>query len=275
MTIPSRTTALAQELDDLRAMFHALVPEVQQDFLRAVRWGSVSRWAPATTTRKARLMYPKAMQALTAVSRMIPGPIDLEYVGPRLNGQPAAVVENDAVEEVVDAPWARLFASVFDGCQGRVELRAFPSKARTFLAPTDHAGTARFLANHEHEDVYFGVATRRDASGGALTNCQHLGAAFADFDFKATPEDHVRTRLARFTPPPTIVVASGGGLHAYWKLATPIPLPEDAPRAKRLLRHFAQALGGDLTAAEPARILRVPGGRNHKYEPPRLVTIEP
>lgn len=37
---------------------------------------------------------------------------------------------------------------------------------------------------------------------------------------------------------------------------------------------MSRAAGGDLTAAEPARVLRVPGTRNFKYQPERDVAIE-
>jgi hypothetical protein len=44
--------------------------------------------------------------------------------------------------------------------------------------------------------------------------------------------------------------------------------------AKELLRGLATALGADLQAAEPARILRLPGTLNYKYDPPREATVE-
>lgn len=44
--------------------------------------------------------------------------------------------------------------------------------------------------------------------------------------------------------------------------------------AREVLRALARAVGGDLQAAEPARVLRLPGTLNHKYDPPRAVTIE-
>ncbi len=37
-----------------------------------------------------------------------------------------------------------LLAAVFEGCDGQIEFRAFPSKARTFVAINDMASAATF-----------------------------------------------------------------------------------------------------------------------------------
>lgn len=165
---------------------------------------------------------------------------------------------------------------------GPTELRALPSKRRTFVNATDTDATERFLGAHTNENLYLGVATRRDASSGELENCAELHAIFADIDFKSDvhpngiPESEGRTLIERFPLQPSVVVNSGGGLYLYFLLREPINLQDrdDCQRAYNLLRRLARALGGDLASAEPARILRVPGTRNFKYDPPRHVEIE-
>jgi len=168
------------------------------------------------------------------------------------------------------------FAALFDGCAGLIEFRALPSKARAFFRPTDHTGIEGFLTENQHQDLYGGVATRRDASSGRLENCRHLGALFADIDFKTTPEPAARQGLARFPLRPSAIIHSGGGLHCYWFLREPLELPDEVTHAKQLLRRLAVAVGGDLSAAEVARVLRVPGTWNRKpeYGTPRSVRIE-
>ena len=111
---------------------------------------------------------------------------------------------------------------------------------------------------------------------GALENCAELHALFIDLDFKDVPEAEARVRLGAFPLHPTMVVASGGGLHAYWLLKEPLVLPDEADTAKTLLRRLAHFFGGDLASAEPARVLRVPGSWNVKatYDPPRPVVLE-
>lgn len=157
---------------------------------------------------------------------------------------------------------------------GLTELRALPSEQRTFVKSTDTAGISRFLRAHANENLFFGVATRKDSSSGALSNCAELHALFVDLDLKDIPEAEARTKLERFPLKPSIVIGSGGGLHVYWLLREPMDLQADAAHAKSLLRRLAVALGGDLGAAEPARVLRVPGTLNLKYNPPRSVEIE-
>lgn len=163
-----------------------------------------------------------------------------------------------------------VLAAIFDGCEGLIELRALPSKARTHVAVTDLPRVLAFASAHAHENLYFGVATRRDASGGSLEHCQQLGALFVDVD---GPD---RTALDRFRLPPSIIIASGrdGGVHAYWLLKEPVNVQTELQRLRSLLRRLARAVGGDLVAAELARVLRLPAYRNHKYTPPRPIRIE-
>ena len=61
-----------------------------------------------------------------------------------------------------------------------------------------------------------------------------------------------------------------GDSQTYW--LPDQPLAVDA--VKPLLRQLATALGADLSAAEVARVLRLPGTLNHKYTPPRAVVVE-
>ena len=161
------------------------------------------------------------------------------------------------------------FSALFAQCTGVIELRALPSAARCFVVLGDGGRGGAFIVDHGDEDLYMGVATRRDASGGALANCQHLGALFVDVDFKNTPEPEIREHLAHALLPPSAIVHSGGGLHCYWFLREPFVLPDEAPRAKALLRRLASHLRGDPIAAE-----RVPGTWNRKYSPARLVQLD-
>lgn len=82
--------------------------------------------------------------------------------------------------------------------------------------------------------------------------------------------------LGRFAVPPSIVVASGGitaagrdKLHAHWCLREPVG-PAELVDAKRRL---ALALGSDRAVCDAARIMRIPGTRNHKTDPSRPVRL--
>jgi len=163
-----------------------------------------------------------------------------------------------------------LLKSLVKPGDGLVELRALPGRSRRFVDPRDIRSVLQFAYQHRDENVFFGVAARKDRSSGGLSNCSTIRALFVDLDFKAYPSSEAAVaKVAEFKLPPSFLVHTGGGLHAYWLLEHPVTLPSQD--FKSLLRRLAMALGADLSAAEPARILRLPGTLNHKYSPPREV----
>ena len=171
-----------------------------------------------------------------------------------------------------------LLTALYNACPGLVEFRALQNSTltgRAFVQPGDTHGLTKFFGDHLTDNVFMGVATRKDASSGGLANCAALGALYVDIDFKITPEDDAGHRLYDFALPPSAAVCSGGGLHVYWFLREPFDLqnPADCATAHSLLRRLARHLGGDLLSAEPARILRLPGSSNYKYAPPRQVRL--
>jgi DNA primase RepB-like protein/CHC2-type zinc finger protein len=115
-------------------------------------------------------------------------------------------------------------------------------------------------------DVYVGCAPRLRRAGH-LSALGSVWALWVDCDGAASV-----ARLAAFTAAPAVVVRSGTGtnVHAYWPLIRPLT-PEEAATANRRL---AQAVGADTLSADATRILRVPGTRNFKHDPPRAVTLE-
>lgn len=119
------------------------------------------------------------------------------------------------------------------------------------------------------EDVncYFGVGLRRPNDKAPVL----WTALWADVDSNKTPS------FEGF-PAPSLIVRSGNGLHVYWLLAEP------STEAERLefhaaLRAIQQRIPhADPAAAEPARILRVPGTINVKRAVPvrcEVVLLEP
>lgn len=218
---------------------------------------SPSEWAAEDARETTRLLFDAAVVAITP--RTFDS--DLQWLPPRPAPAP------DSIE--------RFLGWLFDGTEGLIETRALPSRERLFWRHDQLRALARYAdIARTREDLYFGVSTRADSTGGSLTNCRDLPALFVDLDFKVVPEEEARRRLATFPRRPSAIIASGGGLHVYWRLTIPIDLRTDARRATRLLRGLATALGGDHTAAEPARILRLPRTCNHKYRPVRPVALE-
>lgn len=112
-------------------------------------------------------------------------------------------------------------------------------------------------------EIYMGVAPRIGDKQYAPPQ-----VLWADVDFKQTPEHTIRTDLLLTDIPPSVVIHSGGGLHLYWIINGKIENPSGR------LRWLAWLFGGDQKSTDHARILRLPGTMNHKYAPPRMVTIE-
>lgn len=90
----------------------------------------------------------------------------------------------------------------------------------------------------------------------------------ASKDKKAVPDtvEAAVVALNSLSCPPSALVCSGHGVHAYWKLDTPA-----SPQAAGQLKSFAQAVAAatgytdlDTHASEPARVLRLPGTLNCK-----------
>lgn len=142
---------------------------------------------------------------------------------------------------------------------GGMGQRFFPADRPNAVA------TAAFVLG-QTADVFLGICprVRREGTRDAIAPGWAL---WVDCDGHAAVD-----ALQRFAPAPAIVVATGTGpnCHGYWPLADPLA-PDILEEANRRL---ADAIGADPVCAEAARVLRVPGTRNHKHDPPVAVTLE-
>ena len=122
------------------------------------------------------------------------------------------------------------------------------------------------------QDVFYGVHPTREArtayERGRAEDIAAANCLFADFD-----DPDALPRIESLQPAPQVIVASGKGFHAYWLLAEPFILSDDAARRDwaEIQRWWARHVGADPSACDLARVLRVPGTRNGKYDPPRPV----
>ena len=138
---------------------------------------------------------------------------------------------------------------------------------RRFLPAKHLKDAARLLTDlASRNDVYVGVAARDGQSHGGRAAISALQMAYIESDHPSTAE-----RLAAFTCPPTMVVASGSPGHhqVYWLLDRRCPVGAVESANRRL----ALALAADPASSDGARILRPPGTLNHKHNPPRPVTL--
>lgn len=145
-----------------------------------------------------------------------------------------------------------------------------------------------------HYDVYYGVGVRKRAmkhwERGKSSDVMGIPGVWVDIDCKEGC--HKKTRLptvqeaedflADLIHPPSLVVASGGGLHAYWLFDEFLYL-NDNNRAdiQGLLDEFqagvnkkAKTSNWELdNVSDLARVLRVPGTFNRKSEEVKPVII--
>lgn len=103
-----------------------------------------------------------------------------------------------------------------------------------------------------------------------------LGCFYTELDAKDFDGDKDKARAAvdALDPRPSVLIDSGGGYHLYWLLDEPwiLVTDEDREEAKRYQAAWVAYVGGDPAVKDLARVLRVPGTLNYKYDPPRTVT---
>jgi hypothetical protein len=130
--------------------------------------------------------------------------------------------------------------------------------------------------------AYYGVLPR-SSRGGTAADVGEGAVVWVDLDTRPpgapkhamtraladAARDEARRRLGRVPWKPSAVVLTGGGAHAYWRLAEPTP----AAMCSELSLRLSAVLGGDPNACDVARILRLPGSLNHKYTPPFPVRL--
>lgn len=186
-----------------------------------------------------------------------------------------------------DVDLREFFSAIWGDREGVAELTYIdgPIRPYGFTYPVSLDSILTSVRNHDGKtNCYFGVLLRKPGTRiGYYDSKTHRGTeadalasncVWMDIDFKATPEDAVRSFLKALPLKPSIVVRSGGGVHVYWLLREPAE-GDDLRRVKAinraLVRHTGQT--GDKQSVDLARVLRVPFTANVKYEPPRPCSI--
>lgn len=123
----------------------------------------------------------------------------------------------------------------------------------------DRALAQALHLNAQGYHAYLGVCprrTRKPRGRGTAADAGYVPALWVDLDHTDDSQP-----LLAMTPPPSLLLRSGGGFHAYWLLDRPLA-PSDEVEA--LLKELARATGGDPQVAEFARLMRLPGTLNLK-----------
>jgi len=162
------------------------------------------------------------------------------------------------------------FNKLFQFCEGQIEVRPLPGEP-VFFDIEDLTGIDSHCKRFEKSNLYFGVATR-NGQGGRKENVVNFPCVWADLDFKTTPREVAAQNLKEFPFRPSIIVKSGGGIHLYWLLKEPAE-KHDITAIEDVNHRIVDQLGGDHGACDAARILRVPGTKNRKYNPAPLCEV--
>lgn len=119
-------------------------------------------------------------------------------------------------------------------------------------------------------NIYYGVLPRTQRRGTNADCVTTTTVLWADVDGKHySPTDALAGKpqalgaIHGLDVPPSILVDSGRGYHAYWLLRSPVAVEE----ASRVMKAIADEVGGDHVQ-DAARVLRLPGTLNHKTDPP-------
>ncbi|MGV1790347.1 hypothetical protein [Rhizobium sp. A37_96] len=170
---------------------------------------------------------------------------------------------------------------------------------RFFHSTEMEEADAYMKAIANQDDVYFtvGLLGKPPASGrGSANDVNYLPCVHADFDLFSDQNAHAKTALPKSMdelrdfmvevsiPQPSFMVNSGNGAHAYWLFPEPLDLRDQDRRvkAKMTLSSFQKTIiklakarrGWDFdNTGDLARVLRYPGTKNHKTNPPKNVEV--
>lgn len=173
---------------------------------------------------------------------------------------------------------------LYGDASGYLTIWTPDKKTHWFKLPEAIDDAAKFT---KPADVYFGCGLGAQISDGRLVagGVTVIPGLWMDVDL-ATPE---RPNLPAtpdeaaelFPTPPTITVSSGRGVHVYWLFREPWDITDERARAAQLsegfqstIRQAAATRGWKLDSTHDlARILRLPGSKNYKTDPPSPVAV--
>lgn len=143
------------------------------------------------------------------------------------------------------------------------ELRIINNgKVRQAYIPLDQIDAVDSMRFGDGDDIYYGVLPRVKQSGAADAVVKWTRWVWADFDNKHVSEGKAFFALMRSPVPPTVIIDSGHGYHAYWLLDQFEPLSV----VQEVMKGMSLFFGADHTHDAP-RVLRVPWTTNWKDTP--------
>ena len=190
---------------------------------------------------------------------------------------------------------ARFFAELFDAVVGEEQLMYvwIPREGSVYFRKTEEA--AAYAESKNDRNVYFGLGTTTKALGvdkrpsamqvssipGLWLDIDIAGPAHKKTNLPMSHEDAIDLLNSSLPLPPTILVDSGHGLHAYWLFREPwtFETEDERQQAATLMRRFVlsfkyhAALRGWAidSVFDLARVLRVPGTMNIKPDAEKML----
>ena len=171
--------------------------------------------------------------------------------------------------------------------KGFVEIRTISpdGKAKSFFF-TNIDELLKQLLHFKGNHIFFGVCPR-DNKSGKKGDISFVTTLWLDLDYgklghkkesKWKTEQEALHAIEQFEFSPSIIVHSGGGLHAYWLLKEPEKI-KDLNYVEGIVKGITEYLGGDAGTQNVDRILRLPGTLNIKIKdspkPVRILKFEP
>ena len=168
----------------------------------------------------------------------------------------------------------------------RWSICAFGPDGHSYHIFRDHFDALEFADRlNELSNIYtvsWGLGSLREGNTGrgSTSDVEHISTVWVDID----SEDEHGNRdpelalegLAYYEkegriPPPSAIVHTGGGAHAYWILDEAVS-GDDLQLIPRINQALAERVGGDHVG-DLARVLRIPNSHNKKYEDSPLCHI--
>jgi hypothetical protein len=153
----------------------------------------------------------------------------------------------DFLDHMFDAGVTRHLVAISE--TGKVTARSF--------GPTERLVTQAWIeARQGDSNIYYSVNALKPTVRNQKARKEDLAAGLhlhVDVD-----DASALSRIRKFLPKATVVVFSGGGFQAFWKLKEPTP---DLARVERINAKLAHDLGGD-NCQNIDRVMRLPGTIN-------------
>jgi hypothetical protein len=142
-----------------------------------------------------------------------------------------------------------------------LEIRFVPSKRRLYSRASDLPAQLDRLRreNEQGQNVYLS-GNPRLRQGGKAADVALARSVFADLEAIGPEAASQRIRESGL-PLPTVLVGSGHGVHAFWRLIEPLT---DLKHWTAVQKQLAGLLHSDPKVCDAPRMMRLPGFTNHK-----------